>query len=151
MEQVLSRGSASYLLYAAFLLDLFFNHEDGGDMFFRNVGWHSADYAALYPGRQNLPNHSSCLLTYFCECVICYAPISTMLWWERQQNLAGLLGFLDFSIVRYSRDCSKKNSNPVCYTPSSEPSRINKILHHRITSNVFKAVNMFWRSPLTLS
>jgi hypothetical protein len=27
----------------------FFNPEDGGDMFFRNVGWHSTDYTALYP------------------------------------------------------------------------------------------------------
>jgi hypothetical protein len=27
----------------------FFDSEDGGDMFLRNVGWHSADYTALYP------------------------------------------------------------------------------------------------------
>jgi hypothetical protein len=26
-----------------------FDPEDGGDMFLRNVGWHSTDYTALYP------------------------------------------------------------------------------------------------------
>jgi hypothetical protein len=31
-------GSALYLLQAGFLLGLFFDPEDGGDMFFRNVG-----------------------------------------------------------------------------------------------------------------
>jgi hypothetical protein len=29
----------------------FFVPEDGGDMFLRNVGWHSTDYTALYPRR----------------------------------------------------------------------------------------------------
>jgi hypothetical protein len=36
---------------AGFLFGLFFYPEDGGDMFFRNVGWHSTDYTALYPRR----------------------------------------------------------------------------------------------------
>jgi hypothetical protein len=31
-------GSAFYLLHAGFLLGLFFEHEDGGDMILRNVG-----------------------------------------------------------------------------------------------------------------
>jgi hypothetical protein len=44
---------ACYLLQAGFLLDLFFDHEDGGDMFLRNVGWLSMDYTALYPRRYN--------------------------------------------------------------------------------------------------
>jgi hypothetical protein len=35
------------------LLCLFFDHGDGGEMFFRNVGWLSTDYTALYPRRQN--------------------------------------------------------------------------------------------------
>jgi hypothetical protein len=35
----------------ASLLNLFFNPEDGGDIFLRNVGWHSAGYAVLYPRR----------------------------------------------------------------------------------------------------
>jgi hypothetical protein len=35
--------------HAGFLLNLFFDPEDGGDMFLRNVGWHSTDYTALYP------------------------------------------------------------------------------------------------------
>jgi hypothetical protein len=39
------------LFYAGFLLGLFFDHKDGGDMFFRNVCWLSTDYMALYLGR----------------------------------------------------------------------------------------------------
>jgi hypothetical protein len=36
---------------AGFLLGLFFDPEDGRDMFPRNVGWHSTDHTALYPRR----------------------------------------------------------------------------------------------------
>jgi hypothetical protein len=39
--------------HAGFLLGLFFDPEDGGDMFFRNVGWLSANCTALCPRRQN--------------------------------------------------------------------------------------------------
>jgi hypothetical protein len=39
------------LLHAAFLLGLFFSHEDGGDMFLCNVGGFSTGYTALYPRR----------------------------------------------------------------------------------------------------
>jgi hypothetical protein len=34
---------------AGFLLSLFFDPEEGGDIFPRNVGWFSTDYTALYP------------------------------------------------------------------------------------------------------
>jgi hypothetical protein len=27
---------------------IFFDSEDGGDVFLRNVGWHSTDYTAFY-------------------------------------------------------------------------------------------------------
>jgi hypothetical protein len=37
------------------LLGLFFDPEDGGDMFLRNINWLSTDYTALYPRRQNCP------------------------------------------------------------------------------------------------
>jgi hypothetical protein len=42
-------GSACCLLHAGFLLGLFFDPEDGGNMFFQNVGRLSPDYTALYP------------------------------------------------------------------------------------------------------
>jgi hypothetical protein len=37
-----------YLLYAGFLSDLFFDYEDGCNMFVRNVGWISKVYMKLY-------------------------------------------------------------------------------------------------------
>jgi hypothetical protein len=43
------QSSACCLLYASFLLGLFFYPEDGGNMFLLNVSWHSVDYMALYP------------------------------------------------------------------------------------------------------
>jgi hypothetical protein len=39
--------------HASFLLDLFFDPEDGGDMFLWKVGWLSMDYTALHPRWQN--------------------------------------------------------------------------------------------------
>jgi hypothetical protein len=45
--------SACYLLYSSFLLRLFFDHEGGVVMFFRNVGWLSADYSALHLRGEN--------------------------------------------------------------------------------------------------
>jgi hypothetical protein len=33
------------------LLGLFFDPDDGDNMFLRNIGWHSTDYMALYPRR----------------------------------------------------------------------------------------------------
>jgi hypothetical protein len=47
------KSSACYLLHTGFLLGLFFDPEDGSDVFFRNVGCLSTDYTALYPRRQN--------------------------------------------------------------------------------------------------
>jgi hypothetical protein len=37
--------------HTGFLLGLFFNHEDGGDIFLQNISWLSIDYTALYPRR----------------------------------------------------------------------------------------------------
>jgi hypothetical protein len=43
--------SACYQLLFGFLIGFFFDREDGGDLFFRNVGSLSTDYTALYPRR----------------------------------------------------------------------------------------------------
>jgi acyl-CoA thioesterase len=45
--------SACYLLYAGLLLGLFFDPEEGGYMFVRNIGSLSMDYTALYFRRWN--------------------------------------------------------------------------------------------------
>jgi hypothetical protein len=44
-KQVTSKAS----FHAGFLLGLFFDPEDGGDMFLRNVGWNWTDYTELCP------------------------------------------------------------------------------------------------------
>jgi hypothetical protein len=44
-------ASADYV-HAGFLLGLFFDPEDGNEMFFRKVGCLSTDYIGLYPRRQ---------------------------------------------------------------------------------------------------
>jgi hypothetical protein len=43
--------SPCYQLHAGFLLGLYINSEDVGNMFLRNVGWLSTDRTALYPRR----------------------------------------------------------------------------------------------------
>jgi hypothetical protein len=49
---------ACYLLDTGFLLGLFFDPEDGGNMLLPNVAWLSNDYTALYPRRYSLHNSS---------------------------------------------------------------------------------------------
>jgi hypothetical protein len=44
-------GYTCYLLHAGFLLSLFFDPEDGGEIFLRNVDSLSTDYTELYPRR----------------------------------------------------------------------------------------------------
>jgi hypothetical protein len=39
-----------------------YNPEDGGDMFLRNVGWHSTDYTVLYPRRWYSSRETGCHL-----------------------------------------------------------------------------------------
>jgi hypothetical protein len=41
------------MLHAGFLLGVFFDPEDGGDMFLRNFGLLPTDYMALYHRGQN--------------------------------------------------------------------------------------------------
>jgi hypothetical protein len=48
--------SISYLLYAGYLLGLFFGTGDG-DAFFRNVDWLSMYYTVLYPKDASLHNY----------------------------------------------------------------------------------------------
>jgi hypothetical protein len=46
-----NRALLATCLHTCFLLGLYFDPEDGGDMFLRNVGSLSTDYTALYPRR----------------------------------------------------------------------------------------------------
>jgi hypothetical protein len=43
------QGFTCFLLHVHFLLGLFLDPEDVGDMFLRSVSWFSADYIAVYP------------------------------------------------------------------------------------------------------
>jgi hypothetical protein len=49
-RRTLKQSYSCHLLSHLFL-GLVFDPEDGGDMFFRNIGSLSADYAVLYPKR----------------------------------------------------------------------------------------------------
>jgi hypothetical protein len=46
----MKQSYAYYVFHSGFLLVLFFDPEDEGDIFFQNAGWLSTDYTALYPG-----------------------------------------------------------------------------------------------------
>jgi hypothetical protein len=54
-QPTFQKNTSPAILSACFHVDvlfgLFFDYEDGGDMFLRNIGWHSTDYTALYPER----------------------------------------------------------------------------------------------------
>jgi hypothetical protein len=57
-QSFLTLEDHKWILYAicflvGFLLDLFFDGDDGGDLFLRTVGWLSTEYTALYTRRQN--------------------------------------------------------------------------------------------------
>jgi hypothetical protein len=50
-EEHTAGGKLATFVHAGFSLSLFFDPEDGGDIFLRNVGGHSTDYTAYYPRR----------------------------------------------------------------------------------------------------
>jgi hypothetical protein len=49
----LKQAANRSLLHTGFFLGIFFDYEDRGDIFFRNVGCVSEEYTAIHPGRQN--------------------------------------------------------------------------------------------------
>jgi hypothetical protein len=51
MKPACGRQQACSLVHAGFLFRLFFDPEDGDDVFLRNIGWHSTVYTASYPRR----------------------------------------------------------------------------------------------------
>jgi hypothetical protein len=57
---------------AGFLLNLFCDPEDGGDMFPRKVGWHSTDYTALYPRRWYSSNFGITATIQIFRCFVPY-------------------------------------------------------------------------------
>jgi hypothetical protein len=58
----ISRALLATCFHAGFLLCSFYDLEDGGDMFLRNVGWLSTDYMSLYPKRWYSSYLTYCLL-----------------------------------------------------------------------------------------
>jgi hypothetical protein len=50
-QEAVSRGYGCWLLLAAFFLDLFFNPEDGNDVFLRNVYRLLTNFKASHPRR----------------------------------------------------------------------------------------------------
>jgi hypothetical protein len=57
-KSVKAGGKLSHLFHSGFLFSLFFDPEDGGDMFVRNIGLLSTDYTTLFPRRQNSSQES---------------------------------------------------------------------------------------------
>jgi hypothetical protein len=55
--------SACYRFHAGF-----FDSEDGGDLFLRNVRWLSTQYTALYPRRQNCWKYAT-VINYIQNCI----------------------------------------------------------------------------------
>jgi hypothetical protein len=51
ISQASNQSSAFCLLHAGSLFGIFFDIEDGTDIFLRNVGWLSTEYTALYSRR----------------------------------------------------------------------------------------------------
>jgi hypothetical protein len=45
--------TAYYMLHSGFFVSVFFDPEDGSDIFLRNVGWLSTDYTTSYARRYN--------------------------------------------------------------------------------------------------
>jgi hypothetical protein len=75
----ISRAGLAQHLLSSFLFCLFFDPEDGGDVFLRNVEWISTDYTALYRRRQ-----------YFS--VILYVSCARFNWWaERERRKIALM------------------------------------------------------------
>jgi hypothetical protein len=51
-------GSTCYMLHDGFLVGLFLDPEDGGDILLWKVGSFSTDYIVSYPRRQNSSTYS---------------------------------------------------------------------------------------------
>jgi hypothetical protein len=90
-------GSACRWLHAGFLVGFFFNPENGGDMFLRNVSRFSTNYTALYPRRQkssiSVKTQSNCVQNGVCSwCMFRLWQHSPRIWlsgknsWQRDRE-----------------------------------------------------------------
>jgi hypothetical protein len=86
IEPEVLRPEDRHLIATCFSLHLFFDIEDGGDMFLRNVGWLSTAYSALYPRDRTLHNHRS-------ENLKSYTDFHKILYWGALQKFLGPIKF----------------------------------------------------------
>jgi hypothetical protein len=57
ISQATNQQSSACHLLSRWFITLYFEPENGGDMFLRNDCWLSTDYTVLYPREQNSPKH----------------------------------------------------------------------------------------------
>jgi hypothetical protein len=92
-------GGTYRLHLQGFLLGLFFDPEDEGDMFLRNVGWLSTDYTALYLHNHRCENPKSYTLYYLCFSLTSQTFLALV---EQKLHLALPVSWT-LSIIWYSR------------------------------------------------
>jgi hypothetical protein len=120
-----ARSTASYLLQARFLLGLFFEPEDGGDIFLWEVGWFFQRTTWHIPEDKTLHNHRCENLKFFTEStfVSLHDAITNEIirvgWWDEwriltdmKRSVSGIIEAFVWITWRKPRKLSQDNRNP---------------------------------------